>query len=250
MFISHVFLFLFELDRPANSAKKHLGNPWYWQHIYHTRHQHSVDSRLTWWLLQTDSRNNDFPRPFHKSEQTQYQKGLNLKTINGIHAEGKTSRVIQNNLNTHLKQSHQNCTQIGKHFFMKNLFESEVGDRQLFFVTSYSDFEKLGKFEIGSWHISSNSNKNLSFVSQLLLYSFWIDLFHTWFYSPRPSRHRSQEVSLCISLPSVGWLPRALEYSGRFGVSNQSSIFSPPPLPERRLHLYRRLSRERTNHCI
>jgi len=26
---------------------------------------------------------------------------------------------------------------------MKNLFESEVGDRQLFFVTSYSDFEKL-----------------------------------------------------------------------------------------------------------
>ena len=35
-----------------------------------------------------------------------------------------------------------------KSFLMTNLRESEEGDHQLFFVTSYSDFEKLGKIGI------------------------------------------------------------------------------------------------------
>lgn len=47
--------------------------------------------------------------------------------------------------------------------------DSEDGDHQLFFVTSYSDFEKLGKIIMGYRYIDTNGQEELwSTLSSLI----------------------------------------------------------------------------------
>ena len=150
---------------------------------------------------------------------------------------------------------------------MKHLFESEDGDHQLFFVTSYSDFDKLGKIERGSWcdvmwcDVMSTSQYSLqtrTWVSNLLLLSFLLSrhmilfpiLLRFYFDSPRPPRHRSQKVSLRLPLSPFWRLAGPPQRSGRCRLRRQSGLFSPPSPPECCLYVHWGLSREWKNHCL
>ena len=104
-----------------NNRKRHT----FFDNISITRQSSRAEVKLILVALSNSSRHNiNLLRSSHKIEYTQ-----NRQLSKEINAENQIHPIEYS-------------------YLMTNLLESELGDHQLFFITSYSDFEKLGKIGI------------------------------------------------------------------------------------------------------